>query len=180
MFPLSLAPLSRSLAATVLAGALSLTFAWQPAAATELAIQPPGDLAVATLISAEQALLGLTNADRIANGVAPLDSDPDMLQIARQRAATQIDAPSLSHYTADGDLAFVKLLANAQVKYQLAGENLARAYDGDASVIQRIELALMGSPAHRKNILDGTFNRVAIGAASNGAGQITFAEVYRD
>ncbi|MDQ6670597.1 MAG: CAP domain-containing protein [Chloroflexota bacterium] len=181
MFGLHLRPLPRSVAATTLAAALSLTtLAWQPVAASEVALQLPGDPAIATLISAEQALLVLTNADRSANGLAPLESDPETLSIARERAATQIDAPSLSHYNADGDLAFVKLLAGAQVRYALAGENLARAYNTDSGVTRRIELALMGSPMHRQNILEHTFNRVAIGAASDGNGQITFAEVYRD
>jgi uncharacterized protein YkwD len=176
MIRLDLAPLSRSLAVTALAGALSLTFAWQPAAALQL----PGDPAIGTLISAEQALLALTNADRAANGLGPLEFDPDTLQIARERAANQIDLPSLSHYNANGDLAFVKMLASAQVTYELAGENLARAYDNDPAVTQRVENALMASPTHRKNILEHTFNRVAIGAATDGSGQITFAEVYRN
>jgi uncharacterized protein YkwD len=161
---------------------MSLTFAWQPAAAATdgVGLQLPGDPAISTTIAAEQALLVLTNADRAANGLAPLELDPDTLVIARQRAASQIDVPTLTHYNADGDLAFVDLLASAKVSYQLAGENLARAYDNDPAVTQRIEQALMRSPLHRKNILEHTFNRVAIGAATDGNGQITFAEVYRN
>ena len=175
-----LEPLCRSLAIFALAGAVSLGFAWLPASATEVGLQLPGDPAIATLIAAEQALLVLTNADRVDNGLAPLEFDPDMLAIARQRAATQLNVPSLSHYNAEGELVFVKLLAGAQVSYELAGENLARAYDNDPAVTQRIEQALMRSPLHRKNILEHTFNRVAIGAATDGSGQITFAEVYRN
>ena len=38
----------------------------------------------------------------------------------------------------------------------------------------------MKSPTHRMNILEPTFKRVAIGAATDGTGQIAFAEVYRD
>ena len=79
MFRLSLTSLSRSLAATAVTGALSLTFAWHPAAATttQLGLQLPGDPAIGMLLSAEQALLVLTNADRAANGLAPLEFDPD-------------------------------------------------------------------------------------------------------
>ena len=120
----------------------------------DLHCQLPGDPGIATLISAEQALLALTNVDRAANGLGPLEFDPDTLVIARARATSQIDIPALSHYNADGGLAFVKLLADAKVPYQLAGENLARAYDNDAAVTQRVEQALMGSPTHRKNILE--------------------------
>jgi uncharacterized protein YkwD len=166
----------RSLAATTAAAALSLTFTWLPATATQL----PGDPAIVTLIAAEQALLVLTNADRAANGLSPLESDPETLAIARQRAASQIGTPKLSHFDAAGDMAFVGLLAGAQVRYQLAGENLARANNNDPAVIERIEHALMQSPMHRKNILEQSFNRVSIGAATDGNGQITFAEVYRN
>jgi hypothetical protein len=94
---LGLASRARSLAATVVSGALLLTFAWQPAAASDLGLQLPGDPALATLISAEHALLDLTNADRIANGLDPLELDPATLVIARQRAASQIDVPQLSN-----------------------------------------------------------------------------------
>jgi uncharacterized protein YkwD len=161
---------------------MSLTFAWQPAAAATVtvALQLPGDPAIGTMLAAEQALLVLTNADRAANGLPALESDPETLGIARERAASQIDAPSLSHFNAAGDLAFVDLMSTASVSYMLAGENLARAYDNDPAVTQRIETALMRSPLHRKNILEKTFNRVAIGVATDGNGQITFAEVYRN
>jgi uncharacterized protein YkwD len=180
MHRLGLGPLSRLFASTVAAAGLSLAFAWHPVAASEMALQLPGDPAVGTMIAAEQALLNLTNADRAANGLPALDFDPDTLVIARQRAASQINAPSLTHYNASGELAFVDLLAAARVSYQLAGENLARAYDNDPAVAQRIEAALMKSPLHRKNILEHTFNKVAIGAATDGNGQIAFAEVYRN
>ena len=54
MFRLGLTSLSRSLAATAVTGALSLTFAWHPAAATttQLGLQLPGDPAIGMLLSA--------------------------------------------------------------------------------------------------------------------------------
>jgi uncharacterized protein YkwD len=140
----------------------------------------PGDPRVMNLLAAEQSLVDLTNADRVANGVEPLQTDPDTLEIARQRAESQLGTQSLSHYDADGQLIFSRLLGDAKLGYQLAGENLARAGATDGGVVQRIEQALMQSPTHRKNILEPTFKRVAIGAATNSAGQIAFAEVYRD
>jgi uncharacterized protein YkwD len=133
------------------------------------------------LVSSEQALIDQTNADRTANGVAPLVADPDTLDIARQRAETQLGPQSLDHYDASGELIFSQLLGQAHLGYGLAGENLARASSADSNLVQRIEQALMQSPAHRKNILEATFKRVAIGAASDpSTGQIAFAEIYRD
>jgi uncharacterized protein YkwD len=129
--------------------------------------------------SLEQTMLALTNADRAANGQPALDFDPDTLAIARERAEASLTTPSLTHYDADGSLIFARLLKDSQLGYQLAGENLARSSSIDASVAQRIEQALMNSPLHRKNILEQGFSRVAIGAASDSAGHIAFAEIFR-
>jgi uncharacterized protein YkwD len=166
---------SRLLLGACMASALLLTVAL-PAAARPL----PGDPAAMIMLSVEQALLDLTNADRQANGLEPLEFDPETLAIARERATSQLGTPVLSHYDTSGELAFVRLLSAAQVGYQFAGENLARASADDVTVTQRVEQALMKSPAHRKNILEQGFKRVAVGAATSSAGQISFAEVYRN
>lgn len=153
----------------------------QPAQALNAGALLPGDPALVNLVAAEQALVDLTNADRAANGVDPLQVDPDTLAIARLRAESQLGAPSLSHYDAAGQLIFEQLLNDANLAYGLAGENLARASGAnDSGVTQRVEQALMQSPLHRKNILERIFKRVAIGAAIDSNGQIAFAEVYRD
>jgi len=128
----------------------------------------------------EQALIDLTNADRVANGLDPVQFDPDTLSIARERAESQLGAQPLSHYDPNGTLIFAYLLSDANVPYALAGENLARSSADDANLPRRVEQALMQSPPHRKNILERVFKRVAIGAAIADNGQIAFAEVYRD
>jgi uncharacterized protein YkwD len=170
----------RSLVATLATSVLLCVVALAPTASAGLAVELPGDPALITLIAAEQTLLELTNADRMANGLAPLELDYETLLIARQRAASQLGTPALSHYDTNGELAFARLLTDAQVPYELAGENLARASTADSTVTQRIEQALMASHSHRKNILEHTFKRVAIGAATDPKGQIAFAELYRN
>ena len=165
----------------LLALAVPTAMAWhQPAWAADAGALPPGDPAVVGLLSAERTLLDLTNADRVANGLEPLEPDTDTLAIARERAEDQLDAPSLSHVDTNGQLVFAELLAESQLSYRLAGENLARNSVQDASLVQRVEQALMQSPTHRKNILEPTFKRVAIGAATDPTGRIAFAEIYRD
>jgi uncharacterized protein YkwD len=167
-------------ASVAVAAAVALTvLVSQPVAASGLALQLPGDPAVAQQFAVEQALLDLTNADRVSNGVPALQFDPETLSIARARATSQLGTATLTHYDTSGNLAFVTLLASAGLGYRLAGENLARSSDDDAGVTQRIEDALMHSPKHRENILEPTFSRVAIGSATDPSGQITFAEVYR-
>lgn len=172
--------LSRVVAVSASVCALFVGSVLPTSAAGELAIQFTGDPAAGMLGSVEQTMLDLTNADRIANGLSPLAFDPETILIARERAASQLGTSSLSHYDADGNLAFVGLLGSSHVSYAMAGENLARVSAPDATVAPRVENALMMSPTHRKNILEGTFHRVAIGAATDGNGQIALAEVYRD
>jgi uncharacterized protein YkwD len=173
------AHLTRPFLASLAAAALTLTVALQPTAAADGAAGFV-DPAAATMIATELTLLELTNADRVANGLEPLQFDPETLAIARERAASQLQPAPLTHYDANGDLAFVNMFAAANIPYGLAGENLARSTANNAAVTQRVETALMNSPDHRRNILEKRFKRVAIGAASDASGTITFAEVYRD
>jgi len=128
---------------------------------------------------AELALLDLTNAERASNGLASVTFDQTMLRVARARAAAQIPDRPLSHYNSLGDLAFVGLLAEAGVSYSLAGENLARAAPADATVVAHLNDALMNSPTHRANILEPTFNRLAIGEAAPSIQRVAFAEIFR-
>jgi uncharacterized protein YkwD len=128
----------------------------------------------------EQALLDLTNTDRARDGLPPVAFDQATLRVARLRAAAQIPDGPLSHYNTLGELAFVGLLGDAGVSYGLAGENLARATSGqDSGVVPRLNDALMNSPTHRANILEPSFNRLAVGAASGPDGRLAFAEIFR-
>ncbi len=161
----------------VLLAAATLLLPTHPAAAVSAA---PGDPRQISPEAAEQALVDLTNADRQAAGLAPLTLDPETLAIARDRARTQLGPQNLTHYDPSGQLIFVDRLRDSQVPFKLAGENLARAAVDDTAVTTRVERALMQSPTHRKNILEPTFKRLAIGAAVDANGQIAFAELYRD
>src|SRR5579864_4910254 len=128
----------------------------------------------------EQRLLDLTNADRAQNGLPAVAFDPASLSVARVRAEAQLPDGPLSHYNSLGELAFVGLLADADVPYSLAGENLARASSTDASTVSRLNDALMNSPTHRANILEPTFELLAVGAATGSDGRIAFAEIFRN
>ena len=150
---------------------------WTDGALAITGLGDPGGVPFAA--SLEGALLKLTNADRITNGLAPLDLDFDLVQIARTRAAAQLTETSLTHYNATGDLEFVRLLAESGLDYLLAGENLARFTGLDPSVPERVEQALMRSPTHRQNILEPTFNRMAVGAATDSSGHVVFAQIFR-
>lgn len=132
----------------------------------------------AQLRAAEMALIDLVNRDRFDYALAPVTFEPRLLEIARQRAASQADTQILTHEGGDGALVFAGLLADARVSYRLAGENLARVRGADATSMQRAESALMESPSHRANILEPTFNRVAVGAARDSRGRVVLAQIF--
>ena len=132
-----------------------------------------------TLAELELQLLDLTNTDRTRSGLAPVEPDATMLEVARARAAAQLVTNGLSHYDPDGTIAMVSLLAEAGVSYQLAGENLARDAGLYGGIAETVEGALLQSPAHRRNILHPAFTRVAIGAAVDPAGRVALAEIFR-
>jgi uncharacterized protein YkwD len=127
----------------------------------------------------EHALLALTNADRAASGLAPLAYDPDVLPVARARATAQLPLPRLSHYDGAGRTAVADLLAAAGARYRLAGENLARVPGDHATAAARAAAALLDSPAHRANILEPSFDRLAVGVAVDDGGRVIFAQVFR-
>ena len=126
----------------------------------------------------EAMLVELLNADRAAFGLSPVEHDAPLLPIARRRATDQFSTLTLSHVDALGRIAFAGLLAEAQLPYQLAGENLARLADTQDAA-QRAEIALMNSPTHRRNILEPLFERVAIGAENDGRGRVAIAQLFR-
>jgi uncharacterized protein YkwD len=126
----------------------------------------------------ERRLLELTNADRARHGLALLELDVELLDLARARAAAQVSGASLSHRDAAGEVALGKLLDEAGVPYALAAENLARV-EATPLASQAAQQALMRSREHRENILEPAFNRLAVGSALEGAGRITFAEIFR-
>jgi uncharacterized protein YkwD len=124
-------------------------------------------------------LFNLANRDRIAHGLPPLQLDHQLLEVARVRAAAQTNQSSLSHMDSAGQLAFVRLIADADVGYRLVGENLARVSTPPHTAAERAEAALMNSPAHRANILEPSFDTLVVGTAVDASGQIVFAQIFR-
>ena len=126
----------------------------------------------------EAELLELVNGDRLAHNLPPVYFDSVLMPIARVRASAQVPLTALSHYDPQGRIALVGLLAEHQVSLRLAGENLARLPDS-AGVAARAEEALMNSPTHRRNILEPSFDRLAVGIATDGYGRIALAQIFR-
>lgn len=50
----------------------------------------------------------------------------------------------------------------------------------DPTTVAQLNNALMNSPTHRANILEPTFNLLAVGAAAGPDGRLALAEIFRD
>lgn len=140
----------------------------------------PSDETSAPLVDElELALFELTNRDRVNSGLAILQFDYELLEMARARAGAQVRETVLSHYDASGRLVFVDTIDALGVRYQSIGENLARVDPPGGTAAFRAEGALMASPSHRTNILEPTFQNLAVGVSTDGEGRVIFAQIFR-
>lgn len=127
----------------------------------------------------EAALFDLVNGDRALYGVGVVAFDAELLEVARTRAASQLAASTLSHTDSSGDIALTSLLAESEVCYRLAAENLARAPIPDEEIAGPVHEALMAVPSERASILEPAFERLAVGAATDDSGVTVFALIFR-
>jgi len=107
------------------------------------------------MISQLLLLFMLTNNDRARANLAPLQTYPQMAQMAGVRAKYLYDTGQWSH------LGWKNSFVNLDCDY--IGENLAKNYPSAISE----EKALMDSPTHRANILRPNYTNMSIGIYKN-------------
>jgi uncharacterized protein YkwD len=105
-----------------------------------------------------QSLLDDTNAQRIANGEAPLTINAQLDQAAQAKADNMAALDYWSHDTPSGQTPW-SFITDASYDYQTAGENLAYGFD----TAQDVVTAWMNSPEHRANMLDTTYQDIGFG-----------------
>ncbi len=112
--------------------------------------------------AAEAKMFADVNTQRQKNGVASLVNDEALTQVARAHCTDMFARGYFSHYTPEGNSPFDRM-AEADIQFQAAGENLALAPDEDLAM-----QGLMNSPGHRANILSKNFGKVGIGVIDSG------------
>jgi uncharacterized protein YkwD len=122
----------------------------------------------------EQRMLDLVNAERFANGLQPLVSDPELTEVARRHLADMFARGYFAHDTPEGLTPFDRM-KEAKVNFLTAGENLALA--PTLSIAHR---GLMNSPGHRANILRPQFGRVGIGIMDGGMRGLMVSQEFRN
>ncbi|HVZ12145.1 MAG TPA: CvpA family protein [Patescibacteria group bacterium] len=125
-------------------------------------------------INSEARMLELVNDERRKAGLAELTSDSTLLKLARSHAKDMLTRGYFSHYTPEGLSPFDRM-AQVNVDYEFAGENLAFAPDVDIAMD-----GLMKSPGHRENILSSKFGKVGIGVLDAGIYGKMFVQEFTD
>ena len=111
------------------------------------------------LYATEKRMLTLHNNARKEYGLKPLCVHPALQKAARAHSKDMIQHHYYSHYTKGGNEAPCKRIQSFGYAWSSCGENIG--YDADPEDMFR---AWMRSSIHRRNILDGRFSEIGIGA----------------
>ena len=122
-----------------------------------LATATPQELAM------EDSVHSLINAERSANGVAPLTHDAALRRVARAHSQDMIRRNFFSHTNPDGLSPFDRMTMDF-IEYVAAGENIAWNV-GYQDPDRRVVDGWMNSAGHRANILNATFTHAGLGVA---------------
>lgn len=122
----------------------------------------------------EAQMLDLVNKERVANGLNPLQADPELTEVARKHSADMFARGYFAHDTPQGRTPFDRM-RDANVRFLTAGENLALA-----PTLTVAHNGLMNSPGHRANILRPQFGRLGIGVMDGGMRGLMISQEFRN
>ena len=148
----------------------------EAALAAPPAIVAPAPPAFLDVAAAEGQFLDLLNADRVANGLPALVADQRLMDLARWRSEDMVARNYFSHDI--GGLTIFQVLRDRQIRFRVAGENLADNDFDEARTVPIAEAMLMASPGHRANILRPEFDLVGVGIAVAADGRIVYTQVF--
>ena len=116
------------------------------------------------------------NKCRKAHGAAALEYDVELLTVARQYSRRMADEHFFSHTDAEGK-SVRERLARAGIRWRSVGENIAssKGYVNPVAVAMH---GWLGSPGHRRNILNSGFRLAAVGAWISRDGTVFFTQVF--
>ncbi|AIC95103.1 MULTISPECIES: CAP domain-containing protein [Shouchella] len=121
----------------------------------------------------EQQMVDLVNSARAESGLAPLEIDQELTEVARVKAQDMIDNNYFAHESPTYGSPF-QMMDHFGITYQTAGENLA----GNQTV-EQAHTALMNSQGHRENILSSNYSEVGIGIVDGGPYGKMFVQLFK-
>ncbi len=121
---------------------------------------PKADAAV---LSYEEEVVRLVNAERAKNGLKPLIHDWELSRVARYKSQDMKDNNYFSHTSPVYGSPF-QMMKKFGISYRTAGENIARGQATPQAVVN----AWMNSSGHRANILNASFTHIGVGYVASG------------
>ena len=128
----------------------------------------------------EQELLDATNRARSRLGLPPLAADERLAQAARHHAYEMAAFGYLGHVSPTPESATLLLrLGRSGAPHTGVAENLA-VVRGESDPARAAVDGWLGSPGHRRNLLDARFDRIGFGVGRADDGSIYVAQVLAD
>ena len=123
-----------------------------------------------------KAVLDLVNTERAKQGLNPLSLDEKLNNVAYAHSKDMADNNFFSHTNLKGQSPFDRM-KNAGISYRAAAENIAAGQKTPEQVVK----SWMNSDGHRKNILNGSFNKMGLGYYKTQGGYGTYwTQVFTD
>jgi len=107
-----------------------------------------------------QSIFEQTNQIRAGKGLKTLARDPHLDAVAQAHAIDMATQGYFDHHSPQGMDVFDRMESAGCPRWWTGGENIAAGYQTAAIA----EEAWMNSPGHRRNILDGNYENIGIGA----------------
>lgn len=133
---------------------------------------PKEPSAEGVLSEEETEMLRLVNSERAKAGLRPLAANADLTKLARLKCQDMMNRGYFGHNSPTYGSPF-DMIKGAGIAYRTAGENLA-----GAPTVASAHQSLMNSDGHRRNILNGSFTEVGIGAVSGGPYGMMFCQMF--
>jgi uncharacterized protein YkwD len=126
--------------------------------------------------SLEQQCLDEVNRHRETRGLGRLEWSEELLEIARYYSRRMAEEKFFSHTDPEGRT-IRQRVSEAGITWRVLGENLAYS-SGYTNPVAASMNGWMDSEGHRRNILDPTYRKTAIGAWISADGTVYFTEIF--
>lgn len=135
--------------------------------------QPPAKIpGVPQLSVQEQNMVALINQERNKAGLTALSADNELSRVARIKSEDMIEQDYFSHQSPTYGSPF-EMMKKFAIQYRAAAENIACNQN-----VQDAHQALMESPGHRENILNGNYSHVGVGIVNGGMCGKMFTQMF--
>jgi len=140
--------------------------------ATDAPAQSENEGTTSALTEDEKEIFALINEQRKANGLAELQIDDELQNVARLKAQDMVDNDYFAHQSPTYGSPF-DMMKNNQIVYKTAGENIAGNSDNKKAVE-----AWLNSESHKDNILNNSYNYTGVAVVSSSKYGKIFVQMF--